>query len=140
MTPAAAVFKPERQAPCDALAVVWQSWVPYAQAIANFGPRSPLVNIVEPAKHHFPVLRARTAVFRTLRSKDHRRRNAPRFSDLPAACAAAVQDKIDTAASRDPALQGTRRPAMAQACRAVCDASRGRHLPAFRRRAKVGGR
>jgi hypothetical protein len=133
MTDTQLLTQAERQGLADALDDEYKARATYAQVIADFSEVRPFVNIVEAEKRHISALLDLFEHYGIAPPPDRWSGSAPRFSNLTAACAEAVQAEIDNVAIYDRVLQTTHRADILTVYQALREASLEHHLPAFRR-------
>jgi len=117
----------------EALDDEYKARATYRKVIETFGPVRPFVNIVEAEDRHARALLALLARFGVEPPKDTwpERVRAPRT--LEAACRAGVEAEIENEAMYERLLRQIGDPAARRVMRRLQQASRERHLPAFRR-------
>ncbi len=117
----------------EALEDEYRARATYRKVLAQFGPVRPFVNIVEAEDRHVQALLRQFERLGAAPPLDTwpQRVHAP--ESVAQACADAIQAELDNDALYYRLLGGVSDPTVRSVMRRLQEASRGRHLPAFRR-------
>lgn len=117
----------------EALDDEFQAWSTYGQVIADFGEVRPFINIRDAEARHIEALLALFARYRLSAPVNPWPGKVPRYASVREACEAGVAAEIANGALYERLLAATPRPDILAVFRNLQEASRERHLPAFRR-------
>jgi hypothetical protein len=117
----------------EALEDEYKAWAIYDQVIRDFGEARPSINIRDSEARHIAALSALFALHGLPLPPNTWPGRAPRFESLRAACQAGVDAEIENERLYGRLLEAARHPDMRAVFERLRDASRLRHLPAFRR-------
>lgn len=117
----------------DALDDEYKAEATYAAVIARFGPVRPFINIVEAERRHANALLRQFDRLGFLPRENRWAGNVPAPATLRDACAGAIAAEEDNIALYDRILPDVRDPEVRMVLERLQEASRDRHLPAFRR-------
>jgi len=117
----------------EALDDEYQAWSTYGQVIADFGEVRPFINIRDAEARHIEALLALFARYGLSAPANPWTGRVPRYASVREACEAGVAAEIANGALYERLLAATQRPDILAVFRNLQEASRQRHLPAFRR-------
>lgn len=125
----------------EALDDEYKSRAIYRKVIERFGPVRPFVNIVEAEQRHIEALLAQFRRFGVPPPQDNWSSRVEAPQSLEQACAEAVQGEIENDAMYARLVGAVSDPQVHDVLIRLQDASRNRHLPAFKRcLVREGGR
>ncbi len=123
----------------EALEDEYKSRATYRKVIERFGPVRPFVNIVEAEQRHVEALLAQFGRLNATPPADTWRERVKIPETVAQACAEAVQAEIENDAMYARLLDQVTDPEARAVMLRLQEASRSRHLPAFRRCSERGG-
>ena len=123
----------ETEALREALDDEHRSWAIYRQVLDDFGDVRPFSNIVEAEARHIRALEQLFERFGLEVPPNPWVGRAPRYESQQEACRAAVEAEIDNDQLYDRLMANTTRADILAVFQRLREASRDRHLPAFRR-------
>lgn len=117
----------------EALDDEYRAWATYDQVIHDFGPVRPFINIRDAEARHISALQALFARYGLAIPGNSWPGKIESYRSVQEACAAGVDAEIENDHLYARLLGATRRPDILAVFRNLQEASRERHLPAFRR-------
>lgn len=123
----------------EALDDEYRSWTTYDQVIADFGEIQPFSNIKEAEARHIDALLVLFARHGLPVPENSWPGKVERYASLQAACKAAVAAEIANSEMYDRLLSTTQHPDIRVVLRNLQEASKERHLPAFKRCEQFSG-
>jgi hypothetical protein len=122
------------EALCEALDDEYKARAAYRKVIERFGPVRPFSNIVESEERHIATLLAQFRRLGATPPEDRWPGRVEAPASLEQACSEAARAEIDNDAMYSRLLDKATDAAARDVLMRLQDASRNRHLPAFRRR------
>jgi hypothetical protein len=117
----------------EALDDEYRAWATYDQVIRDFGAVRPFVNIRDAEARHIAALEALFARYGLAVPRNAWPGRIASFGSVQEACAAGVDAEVENDRLYMRLLAATQRPDILAVFRNLQEASRERHLPAFRR-------
>jgi hypothetical protein len=117
----------------EALDDEYRAWATYDRVIHDFGPARPFINIRDAEARHIAALQALFARYELPIPENSWVDRVPGYGNLQDACAAGIDAEIENERLYVRLLASTQRPEILAVFRNLQEASRERHLPAFRR-------
>ena len=130
----------ERVALLRALDDEHRAWATYDQVLRDFGPRRPFSRIRDAEARHAAALLSLCDRYGVEAPPNRWPGRVERYATWEEACAAAVDAEVANVALYDELLASTGRPDLLAVYDRLRRASLERHLPAFRRSTRGGGR
>jgi hypothetical protein len=136
----AELTKREIRALHEALNDEYHAWSTYDQVIADFGDVLPFRNIRDSEARHIDALLSLFSRYGLDIPENPWPGKVDRYPSMQAACAASAEAEIANSEMYERLIASTDRADILNVLRNLRDASQQRHLPAFQRCAKGGGR
>jgi rubrerythrin len=130
---------PTIEALSEALEDEYKSRATYRKVIDRFGPVQPFTNIVDAEERHVEALRAQFHRLGATPPADSWQDRIEVPVSVAQACSDSVRAEIENDAMYDRLLGRVADPQVREVFERLQDASRNRHLPAFRRCLERGG-
>lgn len=124
----------------EALDDEYRAWATYDQVVADFGEVRPFINIREAEARHMQALLGLFERYGLTAPANPWPGKVERYQSLHAACAAGVVAETANAEMYERLLALTQRDDVLEVLRRLQQASQQRHLPAFERGARRGGK
>jgi hypothetical protein len=124
----------------EALDDEYRAWATYDQVVADFGEVRPFINIREAEARHMQALLGLFERYGLTAPANPWPGKVERYQSLQAACEAGVVAETANAEMYERLLALTQRDDVLEVLRRLQQASQQRHLPAFERGARRGGK